>query len=98
LRDRLRPPGAGLHRRVVRHHDDRATMHHADAGHDARRGRLLVVAVVRDQETELDESCADVAQPLDALPGRELALRMLSLDALRAAATTQACLERAELP
>ena len=72
-------------------------MHDADARDDAGAGRLAVVLVVRDEQADLDEARADVAEPLDALARRELSLLVLSLDLVRSAALTQARLERAEL-
>ena len=61
LRDRLGPPRAGLHRRVVGDDDDLAPVHDADAGDDAGAGRLAVVLVVRDEQADLEEARAGIA-------------------------------------
>ena len=47
--DRFGPPGASLHRGVVRHDHDRPTGDHPDSGDYARRRRLTVVLVVGDE-------------------------------------------------
>src|SRR5690606_3839990 len=90
LRDRLGPPGAGLHGRVVRHDHHLAALDAADPGDDAGARRLPVVAVVRHEEPYLHPGITLVEQKLDALAGRELALRVLALDPLRPPALAQA--------
>ncbi len=74
-----------------------AAVHDADAGDDAGGGRLAVVLVVRDEQADLDEARAGVAEPRDALARRQLSLRVLLRDLVGAAALAQARLERAEL-
>src|SRR5690606_37660403 len=73
-----------------RHHHDLAALDAADPRDDAGARRLPVVAVVRHEEPHLHPGLALVEQELDALAGRELALGVLALDALRAPALPQA--------
>ena len=56
LGDRLRPPRAGLHGGVVGHDHRRPAFDAAQPGDHARRGRLPVVAVVGDQQADLEEA------------------------------------------
>src|SRR5690606_7642629 len=98
LGDRLRPPGARLHRRIVSDDDDRPILYGDDSGDDARGGRLTVVTVVGDEESDLEEVRAGIAQEVDPLTRGELALRMLARDPLGTAPLTQALLELLQLP
>jgi hypothetical protein len=86
LRDGLRPPGAGLHGRIVRDDDALAAVHLHNTGDHTGAWRFTVVEVVRDQEAELKEMRARILEGRDALTRRELALRMLFGDAVGAAA------------
>ncbi len=96
LPDRLRPPGPRLDGGVVRDDDDLAPLHHAEAGNDARPRGLPVVLVVGHQQPELEPRRARVAQPLDPLPRRELALGAHLVGARRPAARLEAAGEGAE--
>src|SRR5690242_20032474 len=52
----------------------------ADAGDDTGAGRLAVVRVVRDEQTDLQKARARIAQPGDPLAGGQLSLLVLSRD------------------
>ena len=89
MRDRFRPPGAGLHRRVVGHHHDLAPLDHAETGdHPGGRG-LTLVLVVRDQESDLEPGAAGIQQLLDPLAGCELPLLVHLRDAFGSPALPQ---------
>ena len=55
-------------------------------GDDAGGRRLAVVLVVRDEQADLEEARAGVAQPRDALARGQLSLLVLSRDLVGAAA------------
>src|SRR5581483_11400047 len=97
LLDRLRPPRAGLHRRVIRDDHDFAPVHNADARDDAGRGRLAVVLVIRDEQSDLDEARAGVRETGDALACRQFPLRVLALDLVRPTAGFESRFERSDL-
>jgi hypothetical protein len=59
--------------------------------------RLPLVLVVRDEQADLDEGRAGVAEPLDPLARRELPLLVLPIDLVRPAALAEPRLERADL-
>ena len=90
LLDRLGPPGAGLHRGVVGHHDDLAALHHPDPGNDPGAGCLPVVFVVRHQQADLQPGRARIQQLLHPLAGREPPLLMHLGGAGRSPALPQA--------
>src|SRR5438270_776899 len=71
LLDGLRPPRAGLDRRVVGHHGHRPSGHPRHAGDDAVGAEALLLPV---GEQRLLGEGAGVHEPLDALADRELAL------------------------
>src|SRR6185503_11381230 len=97
LLDRLRPPRAGLHRRVVRDDHDLAAMNDPDARHHARTRRLPVVLIVRHEQADLEKARALVREPRDPLARRQLSLFVLSRDLVRSAAFTKLRLERPNL-
>src|SRR5215207_4807147 len=70
---------------------------HPDPGHHACAGCLAVVTVICDEQSELDEASAIVAESSDPLARRELSLLVLALDLVRPAALAQPVLEGAEL-
>ncbi len=77
LRNRLRPPGPCLHRRVIRDHHTLTASDLDEPRHDASGRRLALIPIVRDQETELEERRARVLQRGNALTRGELSLRVL---------------------
>ncbi len=87
--DRLRPPRAGLHSRVVGDHDGRASFDAADTGDHAGAGRLSVVFVIRYQQSDFEEVAAGIGETGDALARRQLARFVLLLDARGTAALAQ---------
>ena len=97
LRNRLRPPAARLDGGVIRHDHHGPSAHLADPGHDPHPGSVSVVLVIREEKTDLQEPAARVDQPIDALTRRELALRVLALDALRTAPFAETVLEGSDL-
>ena len=83
LLDRLRAPGPGLDRRVVRHQRDPAAVDRRRAGDDAVGAEALLVPV---REQCLLGEGARVDKPLDPLADRQLALLLgLLVMSLRAA-------------
>ena len=74
LGNRLRPPRSRLHGWIVGNHDAQPAVHRADPRDHARRRRLALVLVVRDQHPDLEEARAAVAQSFDSLPRGELPL------------------------
>ena len=74
LGDGFGPPGTGLDRRVVRDDHDFAALDNADPGNHACPGRLAVIPVGGNQETDLEPRSAGIEKPVDPLPGRQLAL------------------------
>ena len=97
LGDGFRPPGAGLHGGVVGHDDGGAALDAGQSGDDAGGGRLAVVAVVGDQQADLEEARAGIDERGDALARGHLAGLMLALDARLAAALAEARFERLNL-
>ena len=94
-RDLLRPEvllhgdgevGAALHRGVVRDDHHLAAAHAADAGDQARAGRVAAVHPPRGQRRQLEERRARVEQAFDALPHGQLALLAMAFDGLLAPA------------
>ncbi len=98
LGDRLGPPGAGLHGGIIGHDDRGAVFDLPQAGDDARGRRLAVVAVVGDQQANLEEKRPGIHEAGDALPGRHLAGPVLPLDARGPAAFAQTRLQFLKLP
>ena len=86
LLDRDRVVRAALHRRIVGDDEHLAARHAADAGDDARRGRVVVVHVERGERGELEKRRSAVEQAVDALADRQLALIAVALHVFRAAA------------
>ena len=95
LLDRLRPPGTGFDRRVIRDDHDLASGYLGDAGHDPGPGGLPVVLVVGDEESQLEPGRVRITQALDPLPRRQLSLVVLLLDAIGATPELQGGRERA---
>ncbi len=88
---------AALDRGVVRDDRDLASFDDADAGDDARRGRLVVVELVGGERIQLEEGGAGVDEAVDPLAGGELAAGAVALDRLLAAALRDARGALAEL-
>ena len=86
LPDGLRPPRAGLDRGVVGDDHDFSSLHDTHAGDDPGAGRLAVILIVGDQQTELEPGRAGIEETLDPLSGRELALLVHLGDARGSAA------------
>jgi hypothetical protein len=57
---------------------------------------LPVIPIVGDEQTDLLKSCIRIEQPRDALACRQLSLRVLALDLIRAAALSQALFQHAK--
>jgi hypothetical protein len=91
LLHRQRVVRPALHGRVVGDHHHRASVHGADAGHDARARRIVVVETVGSERRQLEECGAGIEQTLDALAHEQLAARGVSLHRLRAAALLDSC-------
>ena len=70
-------------------------MDDANAGDYARRRRLPVVLVVRNEQSDLEEVSAVVREARDALAGGELALLVLFGDPVGATALSESCFELA---
>ena len=70
LADGFRPPGAGLHGRIVRDHDDFASLDYAEPGDDSGGGRLTIVLVVGDEESDLEPRASRIQQLFDSLARR----------------------------
>ena len=66
--------------------DARPARDRADAGHDARAGRLAVVEAVGGERRELEERPAGIDQALDPLAGEQLPALLVALDGGPAAA------------
>ena len=60
LGDGLRPPRAGLHGGVVGHDHGGPALDRAESGDHAGGGRLALVAVVGDQQADLEKARAGV--------------------------------------
>ncbi len=97
LLDRLGPPRAGLHGRVVGDHDDLAPPDPSHRGDHPGGRSPSVVEVVGDEEADLHARLVGVEQPLDPLARRELALSVLTRDPLGSPALPQARPEILEL-
>src|SRR5690242_5554198 len=93
LLDRLGPPRARLHRRVVGDYDYAPAFDDCDPSDDARARRLSFVLVVSDEEPDLEEEGPAIAETSDALASGQLTLLVLLIDALGTTALTQLCLE-----
>jgi hypothetical protein len=93
LGDRLRPPRARFDGRVVGYHHGGAPGNAADHRHDTGRRCLAIVAVVRDEQADLERWAAIVEQPGDAFPRGQFAALMLAVDAGAAASGAQTILE-----
>src|SRR6185369_5495903 len=78
--------GAALDRGIVRHHDDLATRHATDAGHESCTRRVVVVEVPGGERRELEERRTGIEQPIDPLTDGQLALRPVPLECLRTTA------------
>ena len=86
LLDGHREVGPTLDCRVIGDDDALLPLDDADAGHDARRGRLVVVHAVRRQRIDLQKRRLWIAEQLDPLAGQQLlAGAMLGDGALAAA-------------
>ncbi len=97
LLDGLGPPRPGLDRCIVGHDDDFAAAAPANSGDDAGTGRLPVVLVVGDEESDLLKSRAGVEEMRDSLACGQLALIVLTLDSLRATSKANLAFERRDL-
>ena len=75
LLHRHRVIGAALHRGVVGHNHALHALHPADAGNDARRGRLVVVHAMRGKLADFEERRARIEQMIDTVARQQLAPR-----------------------
>src|SRR5206468_938565 len=57
------------------------------------RGCLTLVLVVCDEQADFEKTRVGVAEPRDALAGRQLSLLMLASDFVRSTPLTQPCFE-----
>ena len=80
LLDRHREVRPALDGRVVGDDDAEGALDAADAGHDPRGGRLVVVHPAGGQRAELEERRPGVEQPFDALTNGELAALAMAVD------------------
>src|SRR5262249_1735635 len=97
LGDRLGPPRARLDGRIVRDYDRGPSFDLTETGHDTGGRGLFLVAIVRDQQPDLEEIRAGVEQRVNALARRHLARAMLPRGAIRAAAFLQTYFELTKL-
>jgi hypothetical protein len=86
LLDRQWEVRAALHGRVVGDDHALAPLDDADSRHDPGRGRGAVVDVPGRERVQLEERRVRVEQPVDPLPGRQLAPRAMPLERFLAAA------------
>ena len=89
--------GAALDRRVVRDDHALAALDDADAGDDPGGGRLAVVEVPGGERVQLEEGRAGIDEPVDPLPGEQLAARAVALDRALPAAGRDLCASLAQL-
>jgi hypothetical protein len=97
LRNRLRPPGAGLNCGIVGYHHGGAIFDFAKAGDHSGRWGLAVILIVGNEQSDFEEHGARVEQLGDTLVSRKLSVAMLLLDFLRSSATPEAFLEVVEI-
>ena len=81
FRDGLGPPGPGLHGGVVGHHYGGTAFDPPDAGDYAGGRRLPLIAIVGDEQADLEEGRTPIEQAPDALARGHLAGAMLAVDA-----------------
>ncbi len=82
--------GAALDRRIVGDNRHFLAFDRADAGHDPRRGRLVVIHAVRGQRRKLEERRVGIHQPLDSLSRQQLSSRSVPLHGLGTATLADA--------
>ena len=80
LLDRHRVVGAAFDGRVVGDDDAGRALDPADAGDDARAGRVVVVQAGRGEGAQFQERAAGVREAVDALPDGQLAALAMALD------------------
>ncbi len=97
LLDGQREVRAALDRGVVGDDHALAAVHRADAGDDARAGRLVLVHAEGRQRRELEPRGVGVEQEVDALAHRQLAAAAVALERARAAALARLRQARAQL-
>ena len=96
LGDGFRPPCSGFDGGIVGDDDRRPAFDFAEAGDHARGGRLAVISVMRDEQSDFEEHRAGVGELRDSLARGELAVAMLLFDFLRPAALAQPVFELLE--
>ena len=94
LADGFRPPRACLHRRVVGDNHGFASSNAACSRDDSRCGRLSVVEIVGDQQTDLLKVRILIEQKLDSFAGGKLTFRVLASDPLGPAAQPETIFQR----
>ena len=72
-------------------------MNDAESGDDAGGGRLGVILIMRDEESDLEQVLTRIEQECDALAGCELSLTMLALDLVGATAESESLLQLVKL-
>jgi hypothetical protein len=102
LPDGFRPPGSGLHCRVVGNDDRFPSMHADDGGDDPRRRGLPLILIVGDEHPDFEHARVRIPQELHPLARGKLALLMQLLELLLSARFAQLRFElahfRTQLP
>src|SRR6185437_14377950 len=93
LRDRFRPPRAGLYGRIVGDDHGGAAFDFSDASDDARARRLAVILIPGDQQTDLEKPGARVEQSRDALARGQFTGAVLLFNSCGSAACAKPALE-----
>ena len=90
LRDRFRPPGAGLDGCVVGDDDNFASIDRGNGGDDTSARRLSVILIVRHQQTDFEERCAWICEAFYTFACSQLSLFVLLVDLVLTTAEPQA--------